>query len=171
MGLKKILPELATSIGVQSARAGAQQMTSLPANIAPPVRAYEFNEANLNPTSVSDTTFVLITTHLVPPGAISVATELAVTAESSGALGDVEVQVQVGGVPVPRYDSLNCPDFGTFDQPARTNIKAIEGQRIQVFARARTVGATHAVRAMLRGWDSIPSLMTNLDSIYGWRGQ
>lgn len=171
IGLKKILPELATSLGVQTARANAQQVHSRPANIDIPVRAFEFTDCNQAPVNVSDGTFVLVTEHVVPVGCMAVAQLLEVNAESGAALMDTEVQIRVGGLPVPRYNSLNCPDFGQPGQPAKINIKAIERQRVQVFARARTVGATHNVSAMIRGYDFPPSFMTNLDSISGWRGQ
>lgn len=170
-GLKKALPELATSIGIQTARANSQQSHPKPANIDPPIRKLEFTECNLNAVSVSDTTFVLVTEHLVPNGCVAVANQLEVRAESPAALTDVEVQIRVGGIPVPRYDSLNCPDFGVGGEPATINVLAIEQQRIQVWARARTVAAIHNVVAMLRGWDTQPSYNTNLDSLGAWRGQ
>jgi hypothetical protein len=121
--------------------------------------------------NVSDGTFVLVVEHLVPPGNISVATEIEIEAESPAALMDTEVQIRVGGIPVPRYNSLNDATLGSPGAPSRINIKAIEDQRIQVFARARTVAAIHNITVNLRGWDSMPSLMTNLDSVQGWRGQ
>lgn len=171
MGLKKALPELATAIGVEVSRGNSEQMHSAPANIEIPIRAFEFNERPLNPVLVSDTTFVTITSHLVPVGAISVANSLLILAETPAALSDVEARVLVDNIPVPRYDSLNCPDFGEGGAPGEVNIKAIEQQRIVVQARSRTVGMNHNVVAQIRGWDSLPSRMVNLDGIAGWRGQ
>lgn len=170
-GLKQAMPELATSIGVQVARGNAQQTHTPPANLAPPVRAWEFAESPLTPVSVSDGTFILVTEHVVPVGAVAVANLLEVQAESGAGLMDTEVQIRVGGSAVPRYSSMNAPDLGSPGEPAPINIKAIEQQRIQVFARARTVAAIHNITAVLRGWDTAPSLNTNLESIAAWRGQ
>lgn len=169
-GLKLAMPELATSIGIQTARANAAQIHTKPANVDPPIRKFEFTDCNSTPVSVSDGTFVLITEHRVPRGCVAVANQLEVRAESAAALEDTEVQIRVGGLPVPRYDSIDCPSFGT-DGPAAINVTAIEDELIQVFARARTVAATHNVVAMIRGWDTTPSFMTRLDALPAWRGQ
>ena len=171
MGLKKILPELATAVGVQTARSNSQTMHSVPANLAPPIRKLEFADCNRTPVIVTDAAFVLISEHLVPVGCICTVNQLEVRAESPAALSDTEVQIRVGGNPVPRFNSLDCPDFGMTSAPATVNILAIEQQRVQVWARSRTVGVDHNVVAMLRGWDTQPSYDTNLDGIAAWRGQ
>ena len=171
MGLKKALPELATSIGVQVSRANGQQMHAAPAHIEPPIRSWSFEECRPAPVTVSDAAFVDIVAHLVPVGTVAVVHELLVQAESAAALDDVEIRVNVGGTPYPRYDSLNCPDLGQAGVPAKVNIRAIEQQRIVVQARSRTAATNHFVTGMLRGYDLAPSLMTNLDSINGWRGR
>lgn len=171
LGLKKILPELATSIGVQTARSNSQTMHSVPSNLAPPIRKLEFTDCNRTPVIVTDAAFVLISEHLVPVGCICTVNQLEVVAESPAALADTEVQIRVGGNPVPRFNSLDCPDFGMNGLPATVNILAIEQQRVQVWAKSRTVGIDHNIVAMLRGWDTQPSYNTNLDGIAAWRGQ
>jgi len=170
-GLKAVMPELATSVGVQTARAQGLQIAPRPANVEIPVRAWEFQEENLAAQNVGDAAFIQIVQHLVPNGTIGVARELIVTAETPAALADTQVRVLVDGVPVARYDNVDMTRLVPFGDALTVNIKAIEAQRISVEARSRTVGATHNVFAALRGWDSAPSYMANLDTIQGWRGK
>jgi hypothetical protein len=171
MGLKKILPELATSIGVQSARASSQTVHSRPANVDPPVRAYDFASCNPTPTSISDAAFVDISVFLVPVGWNAVAKAIGFEAESAAALSDIQFRVLVDSLPVPNLDNITCGDIGTMSSPLPVTIKAIEQQRIRIQGISLTVGVTHFVRALLKGWTFQPSLMANLDSIQGWRGQ
>ncbi len=171
MGLKRILPELATSIGVQTARNNVQQYQATPAQESEPVRAYAFNAAPAGIITVNDpVNFTTIATHRVPRGLMAVAKWLLVTAESAAALDDLEVRITVDGVPSLGWNSLNQPNLNA-GAPAPITVKAIEDQGIRVQVRVRTVGNTHFVTALLRGWDFVPSHMTNLDSIDGWRGR
>jgi hypothetical protein len=170
-GIKKILPELATSIGVQSARANAQQVHSRPASIDPPVRAYDFVACSPTPRTVSDSAFADLTSFTVPVGWCAVAKSIGFEAESAGALSDIRFRVLVGDIPVPNLDSVSCGGFGSLQNPTPITVKAIEQQRIRVQAIALTPGVSHFVKAAIRGWTFQPSLMANLDSINGWRGQ
>jgi hypothetical protein len=56
-------------------------------------------------------------------------------------------------------------------QPLPVTVKAIEQQRITIQGISLTVGVPHFVRALLKGWTFQPSIMANLDTIQGWRGQ
>lgn len=171
MGLKKILPELATSVGVQSARANAQQVHSAPASIQPPVRAYDFAQCGPNPTVVTDLAFVDIEVFRIPRGWNAVAKEVGFAAESAAALTDLQFRILVDNQPAPYLDNIRSGDVGTLADPVPITVKATEDQRIRVQAISLTVGVNHFVRALLKGWTFQPSLMANLDSIQGWRGQ
>jgi len=171
MGIKKILPELATSIGVQSARANAQQVHSRPASIDPPVRAYDFASCNPAPVTVTDLVFVPITSFLVPVGLNCVVKEIGFEAESAAALTDIQFRVMVGGQPVINLSDILCGDIGSLSNPTQVTVKAIEQQRVTIQAISLTVGVNHFVRALLKGWTFQPSIMANLETIQGWRGQ
>jgi hypothetical protein len=171
MGLKKILPELATSIAVQTGRSSSQQVHSRPANVDPPVRAYDFAVCSPTPNVVTDAAFVELAAFLVPVGWNAVAKAVGFEAESAAALTDLQFRVLVDNMPVPNLDNIRCGDIGSLANPLPITVKAIEQQRVRIQAIGLTPFVPHLVRALLKGWTFQPSLMANLDSIQGWRGQ
>jgi len=171
-GMKKILPELATSIGVQSARANQQFIHPQPAYAQQPVRGYAFEVSpplNVGPIALTDLAQTVVTQYRVPQGLNAAIDSFGQALEAPAAFNDVQWRITVNNIPVPNFQDIR-ELLGTIQAPRKIQILATEGQIVRVEAICLTPGIPHWARAKLSGWTFIPSLQTGMENPNSWRG-